>query len=93
MSQDDILVDISLAKKILNADLKSAQLIIDDSPNSFHGRWLVEMWLGGSFFHYPCSSKCLSFIYEGINEKEKYREKRSIFDKLRKFLKMETNHD
>lgn len=78
LSKDDILVDIPLARQILNTYLKSAHLEIDNTSNSFHGRWLVELWTGGAFLNYPCSSRVLRLLYATLGEPRREKNRGEI---------------
>lgn len=79
MSSNDLLVDVSLARHILEThvvplaargsveDYKFVQFCIDPTDNSFHGRWLVEMWCFGVWWAAPCASRCLDLLMHDLN--------------------------
>ena len=98
MSANDMLVDIGLARHVLQthvvpphtrAEINQGktdpipttdalltsdrlqnthdyyvQFCVDSTLNSFHGRWLVEMWFlgGGILWNSPCACNCLSLL-------------------------------
>ena len=75
LSAQDQLVDVDLARHILMKDVapldgphcsSHVQLCVDRTVDSFHGRWLVEIWCGGLFWGAPCASTCLSLLEERL---------------------------
>jgi hypothetical protein len=37
-------------------------LCVDPTADSFHGRWLVEIWFFGLFWGAPCANRCLNML-------------------------------
>jgi pimeloyl-ACP methyl ester carboxylesterase len=78
MSENDMLVDVHLARHILEnhvvplatrrsaEDNKFVQFCIDPTDNSFHGRWLVEMWCLGVLWGAPCANRCLGLLEQKL---------------------------
>jgi hypothetical protein len=76
MSAGDLLVDVELARHILEknvapmpasgkwsaAERAHVQFCVDRTANSFHGRWLVEMWCFGLYWGAPCAHRCLGLL-------------------------------
>jgi hypothetical protein len=70
MSAHDQLVDVDLARHILVKDVipldsprsSHVQLCVDRTEDSFHGRWLVEIWCGGLLWGAPCATNCLNLL-------------------------------
>ena len=49
MSEGDVLLDMDLARHILAKHVTCpVHVVVDRTPRSLHGRWLVELWLTGS---------------------------------------------
>ena len=51
MSVGDVLLDIDLANFVLGKHLEAsggADVTVDTTKHSIHGRWLVELWLTAS---------------------------------------------
>jgi hypothetical protein len=61
MSEGDVLLDVPLAQALLERHSPSGQCVVDKPPDGvgFHGRWLVECWLGGLVWGAPCASRCV----------------------------------
>lgn len=66
MSEGDVLTDVGLARHLLRKHVPSALLHADAAPLSFHGRWLVELTLGGLRWGAPCASRCLAMLLRGL---------------------------
>lgn len=66
MSVSDVLLDIGLAEYVLEKYVPSARCVVDSAPFSFHGRWLVEMWLGGATWGSHCANRCLALLLCGL---------------------------
>lgn len=76
MSAGDLLVDVHLARHILEKHVAPrppscdhsteerahVQFCVDNTHNSFHGRWLVEMWCMGLHWGAPCVHRCLGML-------------------------------
>lgn len=53
--------------------------VVDETLDSFHGRWLVEIWFAGLITGSPCANYCAQFLYkhllpEKYNSDEKVEE-------------------
>lgn len=83
VSAYDVLLDVKLARYILlnnvdpnlvetidGGDANSTRLITDNAANSFHGRWLVEIWFLGPLWKSPCSLKSLKLLYKQLQPKK-----------------------
>jgi hypothetical protein len=81
MSGDDILADAGLARYVLEKEnmlmplsCKSqhkdefVQFYEDSTVNSFHGRWLVEIWSLGLLWDSPCASACMGLLYKNLQK-------------------------
>ena len=68
MSEGDVLTDVGLARHLLRKHVPSAVLHADAAPMSFHGRWLVELTLGGVRWGAPCATRCLAMLLRGLNQ-------------------------
>ena len=44
-----------------NAHLGNIELVVDTSPNSFHGRWLIDFWCI-NWWDRPCATKAMAMM-------------------------------
>jgi hypothetical protein len=107
MSAFDLLVDVDLAKYILQRHLgcnfgiegdmrnynnqhsispdehgsihyvsvetdqsSAVRFCVDFTENSFHGRWLVEMWFLGLLWNAPCANRCYNLLKTHLHFEE-----------------------
>mmetsp|Transcript_58467 Transcript_58467/g.117388 ORF Transcript_58467/g.117388 Transcript_58467/m.117388 type:complete len:515 (+) Transcript_58467:70-1614(+) len=72
LSEGDVLLDVPLARSILNRFVPGAVLEVDSRPKSFHGCWLVELWMGGQWlWEAPGASRCIGLMLHGLGHAPK----------------------
>jgi hypothetical protein len=57
------------SESALLQDGSHVQLVVDSTPRSFHGRWLLELWYlgGGVLWRSPCASKALGMLRQRVS--------------------------
>jgi hypothetical protein len=85
MSADDPLADVHLARDTIKRVAGEKGTVFGDTTmHAFHGRWLVELWFGGYFWHAPCCNNCFNVLFSKLRQS---RTTKSSFGAEEKMMK------